>query len=95
MEELETTETAESTPTWTTFTVNAKADLANELAGFLPRLPKDEIRCSRVYGDCYRCNWWKRSSGPVPVATIRYSRFLKVQKINGKLVIADLTIGAH
>ena len=95
MEDLEMTESTESTPTWTTLKVNARQDLSGELAGYLPRLPKDEIRCSRVYGDFYRCNWWKRSAGPVITATIRYSRFLKVNKVNGKLVIADQTLGAR
>lgn len=93
--ELELSESIETAPTWTTLKINASHDLSVELAAFLPRLAKDEVRCSRVYGDCYRCNWWRRSSDLAGTGSIRQSRFLRVTKVNGKLVIADLTLGAR
>jgi hypothetical protein len=78
--------------TWTTLPISARKDLSAELAVHLPRLYGDEVRCSRVYGDCYRCNWWTRTKGIVAGATIRQSRFMRVRVVAGKLEVVDLTI---
>jgi hypothetical protein len=33
-------------------------DLSREIAGSVARRPGDLVRCSRVSGSHYRCNWW-------------------------------------
>jgi hypothetical protein len=33
-------------------------DLSPELMTTLPREPGQMVRCRRIYGDHYRCNWW-------------------------------------
>ena len=77
---------------WTRLIVSAKEDLSAELSSHVARRLGDDVRCVRVYGDSYRCNWWTRSSaGIVGDAKIRQSRFLRVTRVNGKLVVTDLT----
>jgi hypothetical protein len=76
---------------WTRLIVSAKEDLSVELNSHVARRPGDEVRCVRVYGDSYRCNWWTREAGIVGNAKIRCSRFLRVTRVNGKLVVADVT----
>jgi hypothetical protein len=44
-------------------------DLSLELSDALPRRPGEWVRCRRISGDHYRCNWWGRrdaSSGTQP-----------------------------
>ena len=33
-------------------------DLSSELMRELPRSPDERVRCRRVIGNHYRCNWW-------------------------------------
>src|SRR5438270_2222502 len=82
----------------------ADADLSKEMDAVLERRAGETVRCVRIYGDNYRCNWWGRedvASGThedrnavsIPVTTMRVkrSRFLKANKTASGLVIEDVT----
>lgn len=73
-------------------------DLSDEIIRTVEKLPGDEVRCTRVSADGYRCNWWAAQStgtydnpsmGGLLVTThrVRKSRFLRVTKEGGRLVI--------
>jgi hypothetical protein len=75
-------------------------DLSAEIAGAVERRTGDVVRCTRVGGDNYRCNWWSPEAtggydnprmGGLLVTThrVRKSRFLSVTKAAGRLVIKD------
>jgi hypothetical protein len=77
------------------------ADLSAEIARAVDRLPGDQVRCKRVSANSYRCNWIAKDSTPAKGGTllidayqIRDSKFLRATKVNGKLVIEDMTIKA-
>ena len=36
----------------------AKEDLSARVAAAVEKRPGDSVRCTRVGGDRYRCNWW-------------------------------------
>lgn len=67
-------------------------DLSDEIARTVERRPGDQVRCVRVYGRRYRCNWWSAVSsadydnpsmkgGQLGTAhTIRKSQFLEVTR---------------
>lgn len=78
----------------------APVDLSAELALALDKSVGDQIRCTRVTSDTYRCNWWaafttndydnpKMSGLLVTTHRVRKSQFLHVTKTNGKLVISE------
>ena len=70
------------------------ADLSNAIGQSVPRLPGEEVRCKRLWGDRYRCNWWApvEDDGTVSVARrIVRSQFLKVTSAKDGLLIEDLT----
>ena len=58
----------------------AGGDLSKEIALSLERKPDERLRVVRLFGDCYRCNWWVQDPGPHPfwlsTGTIRKSRFI-------------------
>jgi len=73
-------------------------DLSSEIVRTVEKLPGDEVRCTRVSADGYRCNWWAALPtgtydnplmGGLLVTThrVRQSRFLRVTKESGRLVI--------
>ena len=77
------------------------ADLSREVERAVPREPQDRVRCSRVFGDRYRCNWWAPADGeaaPRQMAAwavtamhrVRKSRFLRVTSRGAKLTVEDL-----
>ena len=77
-------------------------NLSDEIARAVEKWPGDEVRCTHVSGDGYRCNWWAAQStgaydnplmGGLMVTThrVRKSRFLRVTKEAGKLVITEPT----
>jgi hypothetical protein len=69
-------------------------DLSRAIAQSMERLAGEEIRCLRVQGGHYRCNWWVRDRGDgVASVTGRIvrSRFLRVNQTPDGLVIEDLT----
>lgn len=38
----------------------AEQNLSRRIEAAVERLPSDIVRCVRVYGEFYRCNWWSR-----------------------------------
>ena len=84
-----------------TATPRPAADLSREIEHTVQREPGDQVRCTKVGGDTYRCNWWSVSSpgtydNPAmkggQLATdhrIRKSSFLRVTKSRRGLQIVD------
>ena len=76
-------------------------DLSREVERAVPREPQDRVRCVRVFGDRYRCNWWA-PEGDQEVARhmaewaftamhrVRKSRFLRATSRGSRLTIEDL-----
>ena len=78
---------------------NEPADLSAEIVRIVDRQAGDRVRCRRVYGDKYRCNWLaleKDADGQrgisVDTYQIRQSKFLRVTQTDKGLTIEDLTI---
>jgi hypothetical protein len=76
-------------------------DLSDEISRTVEKHPGDLVRCTRVSIDGYRCNWWAAHStggydNPdmtgllVTTHRVRRSRFLRVTKEQGHLVIREL-----
>lgn len=75
-------------------TQSETADLSNAIGQSVTRLPGEEVRCKRLWGDRYRCNWWAlvEEDGVTSVSRkIVRSRFLKVTSAKDGLLIEDLT----
>ena len=76
-------------------------DLSADIAQTMDKRPGERVKCTRVYGDNYRCNWIapdKRASALAPRTTmtipslyIRRSKMLRVRKTSGGLVVEDST----
>ncbi len=74
-------------------------DLSAEIAATVERRPGDVVKCTKVGGDRYRCNWWAAEAtagydnpgmGGLLVTThrVRQSQFLHVTRSkSGGLVI--------
>jgi hypothetical protein len=80
----------------------AETDLSAEIIAALETPVGQTVRCVRVYGDNYRCNWWgqeaPRDIGKPIVSgfeatemRVRKSRFLNVKKTSSGLQIQDAT----
>jgi hypothetical protein len=78
-------------------------DLSDEIIRSVEKNPGDLVRCTRVSVDGYRCNWWApqatagydnpRMTGLlVTTHRVRRSRFLRVTKDQGHLVIRELPL---
>jgi hypothetical protein len=75
-------------------------DLSQEIERVLEREPMDLIKCVRVFGNYYRCNWWSRAANAgtqpdyawagIVVDFIRKSRFLSATMNAGELVINEI-----
>ncbi len=75
-------------------TKTSSEDLSKLIVQSAERQAGEEVRCSRAYGDFYRCNWWvKDGSDPIDSVGGRVvrSRFLRVVNTPDGLVIEDLT----
>ena len=79
----------------------APSDLAREIERAVPREPQDRVRCVRVFGDCYRCNWWAPADSAqspramaewavTAMCRVRKSRFLRATSRGTRLTIEDL-----
>ena len=79
----------------------AEADLSKRVERAVSKDPLDRVKCVRVYGDFYRCNWWNQTGdgvaprhvsawGEVAMQRVRKSRFLKVTVAAGELVITEV-----
>jgi hypothetical protein len=73
-------------------------DLSEAIDGEVQRREGEEARSVRVYGDCYRCNFWVRNKSPelmyLNTGHISRSKFLRVTRVQGKLVFEDLSIAS-
>lgn len=67
----------------------ATEDLAQAVTSALGRQRGEEVRCTHVYGDYYRCNWWVH--GGTGNSEIRRSRFVRVTSTPDGLLIEDQT----
>lgn len=77
------------------------ADLSSEIVTHVERQPGDVVKCTRISGDRYRCNWWApEATGAydnpgmtgllVTTHRVRQSRFLRVTRLpTGRLVIKN------
>ena len=66
-------------------------DLSSEIAAHVERQPGDAVKCRRIDGDSYRCNWWAAHSTDgydnpgmfgllVTTHRVRKSQFLRVTR---------------
>ncbi len=74
----------------------AAEDLSDAIVRAVERLPDEEVRTVRVFGNCYRCNWWvqdrtRQTMLALRTGTIRKSRFLRATRTGDKLVIEDVS----
>lgn len=72
-----------------------KDDLSELIEHAVERKSDEEVRCVRVCGDRYRCNWWVRDRDAHPmfstIGRISRSKFLRVTNAGNRLVIDDLS----
>lgn len=79
----------------------AAVNLARQIEQSVSREPSDIVRCSHVFGDFYRCNWWNRM-GPARrglnydwagliTDQIRKSSFLKATMKAGELIVEEVS----
>jgi hypothetical protein len=70
-------------------------DFSQAIEQTMDRQPDEQVRCVRVFDDCYRCNWWIRKTSndwlSYATASIRKSIFLRATMVADKLVIEDLS----
>ena len=74
-------------------------DLSRQIEQAVRREPADIVRCVRVFGDSYRCNWWSRLGkraatrdydwGGLMTDHIRQSRFLKATLSGDQVVVTE------
>ncbi len=69
-------------------------DLSAAITPSVDKLAGQTVRCVRVYGNHYRCNWWAKNGddaiGSVMGRIVR-SQFLRATMTPDGLVIVDLT----
>jgi hypothetical protein len=76
------------------------SDLSRRIEQSVEREPLDAVRCVRVFGDFYRCNWWSRLGtkrkgadfdwGGLITDHVRQSRFLKATVRGEDLILEDV-----
>jgi hypothetical protein len=74
-------------------------DLSAEIALTVERAKGERVKCRRIFGDNYRCNWLavddravgRGTSLAVDTYHVRASKFLRVRKVGEALVIEDAT----
>lgn len=66
-------------------------DLSQAIRHSVDKGNGEEVRCVRVYGNRYRCNWWSKAQGNGIASRIIRSRFLKATQTPDGLLIEDLT----
>ena len=69
----------------------AAEDLSKEIEQSMERQPDERIKIVRVFGNCYRCNWWVQDKTPQPhwLATgkIRRSALVRATKTKDGLLM--------
>lgn len=79
-------------------------DLSQEIERVVEREPLDMVKCVRVFGNYYRCNWWSRAAAAHPEYSwtgvifdlVRKSSFLNATMEAGELnikIIGSSTVG--
>lgn len=71
-----------------------REDLSHVIAQSVEKLAGETIRCSRLYGDHYRCNWWSHDGDDAissVMGRIVRSRFMRATRTPDGVVIEDLT----
>jgi hypothetical protein len=76
------------------------SDLSRDIERAVEKEPSDRVKCVRVFGERYRCNWWAPAVGAVSnpafdwavVTThhIRKSQFFSASNSTGQLIIAKI-----
>ncbi|HEX2970919.1 MAG TPA: hypothetical protein VHP11_01230 [Tepidisphaeraceae bacterium] len=66
-------------------------DLSQAIKLSLEKGAGEQVRCVRVYGNRYRCNWWLKDEDNGTAGRIIRSRFLKATQTPDGLLIEDLT----
>jgi hypothetical protein len=71
-------------------------DLSEAIRQTVKKLPGEEVKSVRVFGNCYRCNWWVQDQAAgatfcLPVGKISRSSFLRATRSGDQVVIEDLT----
>ena len=80
-------------------------DLSQQIERSVAREPLDQVKCVRVFGNYYRCNWWSRLNASKAKATdnqwgsslmeiVRKSRFLSATMQGGELVVHEVRPGS-
>jgi hypothetical protein len=80
----------------------AEPDLSHEVAAMVDREPGDQVRCTNIGGNRYRCNWWSarrttaadRGSSRGLESTelrVRKSSLLVVARSGERLLLTELT----
>ena len=66
-------------------------DLSKEIEQSMERQPDESIKVVRVFGDCYRCNWWVQDKAPqlhwLATGKIRRSALVRATRTKDGLVI--------
>jgi hypothetical protein len=81
-------------------------DLSRKIERAVDREPLDLVKCVRVFGNYYRCNWWSHSGAgrsdlnhtwtAIMTDIVRKSCFLSATMNAGELVVKEIDpIGAH
>jgi hypothetical protein len=84
----------------------SEKDLSREIERTVAREPLDFVKCVRVFGNYYRCNWWSRAAGArqyldyawtgIIVDIVRKSCFLSATMNAGELTLKEIgPVGAH
>lgn len=89
-------------PGFSTIGTHEEPDLSAEIAQTVQRQPGDRVRCRRVFKNTYRCNWHApershagdRAARFLETYRIRDSKFLRASRVDGALVIEDITVRA-
>jgi len=76
-----------------------QVDLSTQIEQAVKREPADIVRCVRVFGDFYRCNWWSRLGkrpatrdydwGGLMTDCVRQSRFFKATLSGDQVVMTE------
>jgi hypothetical protein len=89
-------------PTIARSTKPTDIDLSRQIEQMVEREPIDRVRCVRVFGDFYRCNWWSRVGnrrdrnydwGGLMTDHVRQSRFFKATVSGEDVLLEDVRPG--
>jgi hypothetical protein len=74
----------------------APQDLSLAIAQTMDKGPDEQVKCVRVFGDRYRCNWWVQGKADdwrsFGTGRITRSSFVRATMAGEKLIIEDLSV---